>query len=54
MVDFNNPIVIDMDFGEYAASTKHVISRMPLNPFFEQWQSPSSGMPWLASTCESA
>ena len=39
MVDYNNPIVYDEDFGEYAASTKHVISRRQLNPssFFEQW-----------------
>jgi hypothetical protein len=50
MVDFNDPKVIRHDFREHAYSDLE----NSLNPSFEQWQSRSSGMPWLASTCESA
>jgi len=34
MVDFNNPIVIEEEFGEYDVTDKHVISRSPIETVF--------------------
>src|SRR5579863_5785919 len=59
MVDFHDPEVIAQDLCTYTFPAKHVtvtvlVSSASTEAIFRQWQSRSSGMPWVVSTCEYA